>query len=235
LVEAFNRILISQVHFPRVAGEPPFHRGIAAFVEKDDLLPFEEAKLYGHNATHALAAYLGALRGLARLADLRAHADLLTFVRTAFLEESGEALIRKHAGRDRLFTPAGYREYVDDLLARMTNPHLQDSIERVGRDPQRKLGWDDRLVGTLRLALRQRVTPRRYAMGAAAALAMLDPSFLDSKVSARTLLGPIWGEDAMQREEAERVLAIVQEARGAVTRWRDSKFADLSLFSARTK
>jgi hypothetical protein len=49
LVEAFNRILISRIHFDT----PGFQRGIQAFIEKDDLLPFEEAKLFGHNATHA--------------------------------------------------------------------------------------------------------------------------------------------------------------------------------------
>ena len=104
LVEAFNRILISQVSFPKVLGEPRFQRGITAFVEKEDLLPFEEAKLYGHNATHALAAYLCALRRLPRIADLRETPELLKFIRAAFLEESGEALIRRHAGKDRLFT-----------------------------------------------------------------------------------------------------------------------------------
>src|ERR1017187_9601975 len=162
LVESFNRILVSQVNFPQAAGEPRFERGIAAFVEKEDLLPFEVAKLYGHNATHALAAYLCSLRGLQYIADLRRNPNLLGFIREAFLRESGEALIRKHAGKDRLFTPEGYSEYARDLLERMTNPHLQDTVERVGRDPQRKLGWDDRLVRTLRVALQQRVVPRRY-------------------------------------------------------------------------
>ena len=133
-----------------------------------------------------------------RIADLRQNPDLLGFIRAAFLEESGEALIRKHAGKDRLFTPEGYREYADDLLERMTNPHLQDSVERVGRDPHRKLGWDDRLVGTLRVALQQNVVPRRYALGAAAALATLDPSFLKTDTPARALLAPLWGNEAME-------------------------------------
>ncbi len=205
LVEAFNRILISQVNFPPLPREPQFQRGIAAFVEKEDLLPFEEAKLYGHNATHALAAYLGALRGLGLIADLRQSPDLMAFIRAAFLEESGEALVRKHGGKDRLFTPDGYREYADDLLARMTNPYLGDRVERVGRDPYRKLGWDDRLVGTLRLALQQDVLPRRYAVGAAAALATLEPAFLKSNMSARDLLAPLWGSEAMATKMAEDV------------------------------
>ena len=41
------------------------------FEEKDHLLPFEEAKLYGHNATHALAAYIGAVRGVTQIAELK--------------------------------------------------------------------------------------------------------------------------------------------------------------------
>jgi mannitol-1-phosphate 5-dehydrogenase len=228
LVEAFNRILISQVCFPKLLGEPPFHRGISVFVEKEDLLPFEEAKLYGHNATHALAAYLAALRGLRRVADLRQTPDLLAYIRAAFLEESGAALIRKHAGKDRLFTPDGYREYADDLLERMTNPHLLDTVERVGRDPQRKLGWDDRLVGTVRLALQQKVAPRRYALGAAAALATLEPAFLKTDTSARALLAPVWGDEAVATKEAQEVLRPIEEAKQRLKRWCSSGFQDIT-------
>src|SRR5208282_568415 len=178
--------------------------------------------------THALAAYLGALRGLELIADLRQTPDLLGFIRAAFLEESGEALIRKHAGKDRLFTPQGYREYADDLLARMTNPHLQDSVERVGRDPRRKLGWDDRLVGTLRLALQQDVVPRRYALGTAAALATLDPSFLQTDMPARDLLAPIWGHEAVETKDAQQVLRLIEEAKRSLKRWCDSGFQKIS-------
>lgn len=228
LVEDFNRILISQVCFPRVSGEPRFQRGISAFVEKEDLLPFEEAKLYGHNATHALAAYLCSVRGFERIADLRQTPHLLEFIRAAFLEESGESLIRKHGGKDWLFTPEGYREYARDLLERMTNPYLQDTVKRVGRDPRRKLGWDDRLVGTLRLALQQNVMPRRYAVGAAAALATLEPSFLNADVSARALLAPLWGDDAtVAAQDAKDILNLIEEGKQRLRRWCNSGFKEL--------
>jgi len=227
LVESFNRILISQVTFPNIPGKAQYERGISVFVEKEDLLPFEEAKLYGHNATHAMAAYLCSVRGFQFVADLPRDPILLGFVRDAFLKESGEALIRKHAGKDRLFTPEGYREYALDLLERMTNPYLQDSVERVGRDPQRKLGWDDRLVGTLRLALHQNVVPRRYALGTAAALATLDPLFLETDKPARDLLAPLWGHEAIETNAAKDVLALIKEARPHLKRWRDSGFLEL--------
>ena len=227
LVESFNRILISQVTFRETAAEPQFGRGISVFVEKQDLLPFEEAKLYGHNATHAMAAYLCSLRGFQYIADLPRDPLLLGLIRDAFLQESGEALIRKYAGKDRLFTPEGYREYALDLLERMTNPFLQDSVERVGRDPQRKLGWDDRLVGTMRLALQQNVTPRRYAMGTAAALATLDSSFLENDKPAQDLLAPLWGHEEMATNEAKNIIGLIEEARIHLKSWRKSGFQEL--------
>jgi mannitol-1-phosphate/altronate dehydrogenase len=98
---------------------------------------------------------------------------LMKLAREAFLEESGAGLIARYPGLDPLFTPAGYQAYADHLLERMTNPYLRDRIERVIRDTPRKLAWDDRLIGTMRLALDAGVTPRRFALGAAAALETL--------------------------------------------------------------
>ena len=200
LVEEFNRILVSRPAFPE-----PFRRGIAVFEEKPDLLPFEEAKLYGHNAVHALAAYLGAEQGVPAICELRAVPGFTKFLRAAFLEESGAALIARHAGLDPLFTPAGWQAYADDLIARMTNPHLGDTVERVGRDPRRKLGWDDRLVGTLRLCLAAGIRPARFALGAAAALCALDPGAAAGEGRAREALLGLWepaGPDAGERGAA---------------------------------
>ena len=41
------------------------------------------------------------------------------------------------------------------------------------RDPQRKLAWNDRLFGTMRLALQYGIRPVNMAQGAAAAVAFL--------------------------------------------------------------
>ena len=227
LVESFNRILVSRIRFPRSGDTPPFERGIKVFEEKDDLLPFEEAKLYGHNSTHALAAYVGVMRGVQRIADLNKYPDVFGFLRAAFIQESGAALVRKHAGRDRLFTDEGYREYADDLLARMANPFLSDTVERVGRDPQRKLGWDDRLVGTLRVALEQGITPLRFAFGAAAALAALDRNTLETNVPASQWLDPLWQMASPDRLERETVIGLIEEGRRRLRHWRASGFQNL--------
>jgi hypothetical protein len=104
---------------------------------------------------------------------------------------------------------------------------LQDTVERVGRDPHRKLGWDDRLVGTMRVALQQNVVPRRYALGAAAALATLDPSFLKTDMPARALLAPLWGNEALETKDAPEVLRLIAEAKQRLKQWGDSGFQDL--------
>jgi len=230
LVEAFNRILVSRTSFGDRFGPPGFRRGIEVFEEKPDLLPFEEAKLYGHNSTHAVAAYLGAVLGVERIADLDRTSGVTAFLEAAFVEESGEALVRRHKGRDPLFTPEGYRAYATDLLLRMFNPYLGDTVERVGRDPGRKLEWDDRLVGTVRLALQQGVSPVRYAMGTAAAVTALDKSALDSNVPLQELLDPVWHKASPNPAERETVLRAVEEGRTRLRLWRHDGFPNLEGF-----
>jgi mannitol-1-phosphate 5-dehydrogenase len=201
LVEEFNRILITRITLPG------FRRGIEVFIEKPDLLPFEEAKLYGHNAVHALLGYLGRRKGLELMSDAAADAELMKLARDAFLEESGAALIAKHGGRDRLFTPEGYRAYAEDLLGRMTNPFLRDRIERVTRDTKRKLGWEDRFVGTMRLALDAGVRPWRLALGAAAAV-----QALESGLDVDAILRGIWQANDEPPGRMAALIGLIREA-----------------------
>ncbi len=205
LVEAFNHILITRIAWS------DFPRGIPIFIEKDDLLPFEEAKLYGHNATHALMGYLARRKGYATMAEIRRDPQILDLARSAFLQESGAALIRKHGGLDPLFTEAGYHDYAEDLLCRMINPHLRDLVERVVRDPRRKLGWDDRLVGTMRLALGQGITPRYYALGARAALAMLHET--EHGQNEEQLLDALWAEAKTDPREKQQVKELILQSK----------------------
>ena len=188
LVEAFNKILVTQCHLKN------FQPGIRVFIEKEDLLPFEEAKLYGHNAIHALLAYLGAQRGCKKMAELANHKDLMDIARRAFLDESGAALCKKHAALgDPLFTPAGYQDYADDLLTRMTNPWLDDTIERAARDPQRKLGLTDRIFGTMAVCLEQGVRPEKMALGAKAGIAYyIKLAGLAAETTHKDALSQLW-------------------------------------------
>jgi mannitol-1-phosphate/altronate dehydrogenase len=208
LVEEFDRILVSR------AGEG-LHPGISVLREVDDLAPYEDAKLLGHNATHALAGFLGSALDLTLVADLRRVEGAMALLRAAFLEESGVTLRRRWAGVDALFTEGGYAAFADDLLERMVNPYLADTIERAARDPRRKLGWDDRLVGLIRLGLAEDVPTPRFAMGVAAGLDLLRRNEAGSDAE---LLRTCWPAD-VPSAEADLVLARVAEGREQLARW----------------
>lgn len=216
LVESFSRILISPVHLP--AGLQ-FERGIDVFVEKPSLVPFEEAKLYGHNATHALAGYLAAARGLERMDEVQDLNGCVEFLGAAFREESGAALVKKWADVDALFTPAGFADYVDDLLLRMLNPYLGDRVARITRDPERKLSWNDRLVGVMRLAREHGIVPKRFALGATAALYALAPAVLNEPTTADPLLKQLWEPDQPDATEQNAILELIQNALPRLKRW----------------
>jgi mannitol-1-phosphate 5-dehydrogenase len=132
----------------------------------------------------------------------------MALAREAFLEESGAAMIARHKGLDPLFTPAGYQAYADDLLERMINPYLRDLIERVVRDPRRKLAWNDRLIGTMCLALDAGVQPRRFALGAAAAVESLaSPKPLSETLNA---LWPAADQPAGRKGQLVSLIAAAQ-------------------------
>jgi len=205
LVERFNHILISRVTLEG------FRRGIEVFVEKDDLLPFEEAKLYGHNAIHALIGYLARLRGLTTMAEAACHGDIMATARAAFIDESGAALVKKYERiHDPLFTASGYRDYADDLIERMVNPHLNDLISRVTRDARRKLGYEDRLFGTMRLALAQGIEPIHMAQGAAAAALCASDKPPQTRADLGAMLREVWGDQA--DELADHLIALTWQA-----------------------
>ncbi len=214
LVEEFDRILVSTI-----GGD--LHPGIPVLREVDDLAPFEDAKLLGHNATHALAGFLGSLLGLTLVAELRDVDGAMAFLRAAFTEESGATLRRRWAGADELFTELGYEAFADDLLERMVNPWLADTIERASRDPRRKLGWDDRLVGLIRLGLAEGVPTPCYAMGVAAGLEILRRAGEAGPDEA--LLRSCWPAD-VPGAEAAAALEIVADGRARLAAWQERGF-----------
>jgi mannitol-1-phosphate 5-dehydrogenase len=203
LVEQFNAILIDEIDLP------DFHRGIDVFQQKLNLLPFEEAKLFGHNAAHATLGYLANREQIDFVHE--AGSELLELVRRAFLDESGGALCRRHAGIDPLFTLDGWAAYVGDLMERMTNPYLRDRVDRVIRDPRRKLAWNDRLVGTMRLAVEHNIEPRGLAIGAAAAIELLRGNQPQEDIP--SLLTDLWKVDNVTGCDCNSIIDHILRAR----------------------
>lgn len=126
-------------------------------------------KLHLHNAGHAMLAYLGYLKGLTYGYEALHDPDVRPLFDRA-LNESLNALVAAFG-----FRKSDLRAHVADLIHRLDNRALGDTIFRLARDPLRKLGPEDRLVGAARLALQHDIVPRGLAWGIAAGLAYDDP------------------------------------------------------------
>jgi mannitol-1-phosphate 5-dehydrogenase len=107
----------------------------------DDLALYIERKLFTVNTGHATAAYHGFVAGASSLAEALAIPSVVAEVR-AVLEETKELLVAKHE-----FPPEVQQQYIETNLVRFANPELSDTVERVGRQPLRKLSRHERFVG----------------------------------------------------------------------------------------
>ena len=158
-VEAYCTLPVDATAF--VGGPPP----IQGFLPVPNIAAHEERKLFCHNCGHALCAYAGRQKGLTYIAEAVVEPSVRELA-TGGLAETGRALIARHG-----FDPAEHACHVDDLLRRFANRALGDTVARVGRDPIRKLGRHDRLVGAAQFCLDNGVPPRRIIDGIRAALA----------------------------------------------------------------
>lgn len=106
-----------------------------------NLAPYIERKLFTVNTGHATTAYHGFLAGATSIAEAIGIPAVLAEVR-AVLAETSALLVAKHG-----FEPAMQLAYLEKNLERFANPHLTDTVERVGRQPLRKLSRNERFVG----------------------------------------------------------------------------------------
>ena len=135
----------------------------------DNFPAYTARKLYIHNCGHAVLAYMGFMRG--HEFGWQALAD--PTIRPLFeeaLAESKAGIVAAHA-----VDPAWLDEHIADLTRRFANRALGDTVLRLGRDPLRKLGPTDRLVGAARLAEQAGLQPDALAWAIAAALLFDDP------------------------------------------------------------
>ena len=79
------------------------------------------------------------------------------------------------------------------------NPFLADPVDRVIRDPVRKLGWEDRLIGAIRLTLQADVEPVELTCAARLALtaACKEPGWN----SPEDALDQIWSETPAEQTQ----------------------------------
>ncbi|MBR0190125.1 MAG: mannitol dehydrogenase [Clostridia bacterium] len=125
---------------------------------------FIQRKLFMHNMSHALSAYLGNLRGYEYIYQAVNDFDIRYSAFRALV--SSALAISKENGVEI----DGLISHAENLLYRFTNTALADTVERVGKDTKRKLGSNDRLIGALKLCEKHGIDGEYLCIGIAAGL-----------------------------------------------------------------
>jgi mannitol-1-phosphate 5-dehydrogenase len=158
----------------------------------DDLAPYIERKLFTVNTGHATTAYHGFARGIKRLSDALADEVVLAAV-SGVLAETKQLLVAKHD-----FSDETQQAYVDKILQRFANPHLPDTVDRVGRQPLRKLSRSERLIGPAAELAERGIRPQHLLATVEAALSFDVPEDPES-VELQQLLRTLTAAEATER------------------------------------
>ncbi|MFM6967533.1 MAG: mannitol-1-phosphate 5-dehydrogenase [Microbacteriaceae bacterium] len=118
-----------------------------------DLAPYIERKLLTVNTGHASTAYLGKRHGATFIAEALENPEVLAAVQ-AVLAETTDMLVRRH-GLDA----DEQKRYAGKTVTRFQNPGLADLVDRVGRQPLRKLSRHERLIEPAAALAEVGVTP----------------------------------------------------------------------------
>jgi len=122
---------------PALKGHLQIHG--ATFVQ--DLSPFLDRKLFVLNGAHATAAYAGFYKNYRTIREAMQDTTVLSLIE-AVQEEAARGLAHRYS----MWDLDDLRAYAKAARTRFLNPHIDDEVERVGRDPLRKLSGRDRLV-----------------------------------------------------------------------------------------
>lgn len=158
----------------------------------DDLLAYIERKLFTLNTGHAIAAYLGHMKGYETICESVSDEWIRRIVRGA-MRESGEGLVRRYG-----FDHEAHWAYIDKILGRFMNPYLCDDVKRVGREPLRKLSRNDRLVRPLLTAREYGIETPELLLGIGAALHYENPEDAQS-VEMRRMIAELGVPQAVAR------------------------------------
>lgn len=144
-VEEFSEWIVDKTQFKGIIPD------IKGMELTDNLMAFVERKLFTLNTGHLICAYLGKQAGVQWIKEAIAMDSIKAAVK-ATMEESGAVLIKRYG-----FDSKAHAAYIEKILKRFANPYLKDDVNRVGREPIRKLSQNDRLIkpllGTLEYSL----------------------------------------------------------------------------------
>jgi len=125
---------------------------VKGLAPKNNIKAWVDRKAFIHNLGHATAAYYGYYLhpDAIYIYEVLEDKKVSRFTRCVMLQSA--EILRVVYPDD--FIMADLEEHIDDLLFRFRNRALQDTLFRVGQDLPRKLGADDRFMGSIHLALK---------------------------------------------------------------------------------
>ena len=174
-VEEFSEWIVDETQFK---GQIP---AIGGMEKTNNLMAFVERKLFTLNTGHATTSYFGKLKGYRFVKESIEDEGIKADVK-ATMQESGAVLIKRYG-----FDPQAHAAYIEKILKRFANPFLVDDVDRVGREPLRKLSYNDRLIKPLRGTLEYGLPNQHLINAIAAALAYRNEQDLQALELAKSL------------------------------------------------
>jgi mannitol-1-phosphate 5-dehydrogenase len=184
-----------EAYFEWAIERPPFGGNEPSIPDAtwvDDLAPYIERKLFTVNTGHAATAYHGFTRGIKKLSDALAD-DVVRAAVEGVLAETKQLLVAKHE-----FADEAQQAYVEKILERFANPYLPDTVDRVGRQPLRKLSRSERLIGPAAELAERGIRPQHLLATVEAATSFDVPDDPES-VELQHLLRTLTAEEATER------------------------------------
>ena len=115
------------------------------FDKVEDFRHYYYRKLHTNNMGHGVLGFCGIPKGYKDTVEASKDPEIKDLL-VKCLKESGQMLIRKYG-----FEQAKMDAYLGELVGRYSG--MKDDLERLARDPIRKLGKDERIIGTIRKCL----------------------------------------------------------------------------------
>lgn len=151
----------------------PMPKGMKCLHPMEDFGGFLLRKFYTYNAANGTTSYVGALLGYEHIAEAAYDPFIVNLLdgEDGIYKETSTALCNK----------TGYPfdeqwAFTRTSLHKLQDRNIIDTIERNARDPIRKLGPNDRLVGAANLCLEEGVEPNALSYSIAAAIYYHSPS-----------------------------------------------------------
>jgi len=118
---------------PEITGMYPF----------DNFDFYVQRKIFVHNMGHGICAYFGMIRGDKYIYETINHSGVRYIVQNAMMESAIALSAKFQTNLEDIYN------HINDLLNRFSNKSLGDTCARVGADTVRKLGNNDRFIGSL--------------------------------------------------------------------------------------